>query len=59
VLLWRIDPLLSGDSGAVNTSPLLGSVFLIMQQLDATIEECVFYVIRAEMLQASDTSSCQ
>jgi hypothetical protein len=39
---WRIDPLLSSDckqrpslgNGSVNTFPLLGSRFLIMQQLD-------------------------
>jgi hypothetical protein len=34
-------------NGSVNTFPLLAIRFSIMQQLDAAIESCVFYVVRA------------
>jgi hypothetical protein len=45
-ILWHTDPLLSSGpflgNGSVNTFPLLGTRFLIMQQLDATIEELCY-----------------
>jgi hypothetical protein len=37
---------------SVNTFPLLGSRFVIMQQLDCNSENGVFYVVRAEILYA-------
>jgi hypothetical protein len=45
-------------NGSVNTFLLLGSTFLIMQQLDYNIgNEGVFHVVRAEMLKARDKVS--
>jgi hypothetical protein len=40
-------------NGSVNTFQLLGSSFLIMQQLDYNNGRAVFYVVRVEMSQAS------
>jgi hypothetical protein len=45
-------------NGSVNTFSLLGNRFLIMQKLDATIEELCFSVVRAE-IYARDKVSCQ
>jgi hypothetical protein len=39
---WLCKQRLFVDSGLINTFPLLSSRFLIMQQLDATIEELCF-----------------
>jgi hypothetical protein len=46
------DPFLG--SGSVNTFPLPGSRFLIMQQLDFNNGRAVSYVVRAEWLQTRD-----
>jgi hypothetical protein len=44
------DPFLG--NGSVNTFPLLGGIFLIMQHLDYKNGRDIFYVVRAERLYA-------
>jgi hypothetical protein len=46
---WADIPGLFLGNGSVNTFPLLGSRFLITQQLDYNNRRAVFYVVRAEM----------
>jgi hypothetical protein len=49
---WVNIPELFLDSGSVNTFLLPGSRFLILQQLEHNYRSAVFYVVRAERLQA-------
>jgi hypothetical protein len=57
--LWLVEQRPFLGNGSVNTFPLLGRKFLIMQQLEYNNGNEYFYVVRAKMLCKRDKVSWQ